>query len=248
MDMDRELEERLAAVRERVAAAARRAGRRPEDVEIVAVSKMVPAERVAALAWLGVRSFGENRVEEAEEKLPAIEALLGGPAYRERRWCLVGHLQSRKVARAVALFDEVHSLDSAGLALRLERAAAAGGRRLPVLIEVNVSGEASKYGFDAAGWPADREQADRLYAALETILAQPHLDVRGLMTVAPLAADPEAVRPVFARLRALRDELARRWPAQGWPHLSMGMSDDFEVAVEEGATMVRLGRALFGPR
>lgn len=248
MDVEQQLQERLAAVREQVAAAARRAGRQPENVEIVAVSKTVPAERVAALARLGVRRFGENRVQEAADKLPAIEALLGEAAYHERRWCMVGHLQSRKAARAVALFDEIHSLDSARLALRLERLAAAQGRQLPVLLEVNVSGEEAKYGLDAAGWPDDREQSARLYAAIETMLALPHLEVQGLMTVAPLAADPEAVRPVFARLRALREELARRWQAHPWPHLSMGMSDDFVVAVEEGATMVRLGRALFGPR
>jgi pyridoxal phosphate enzyme (YggS family) len=242
--MDTDLQSRLDAVRTRLAAAAQRAGRRPEEVEIVAVSKTVAAERVAALARLGVRCFGENRVEEAADKLPAVAALLGSAP----RWCLVGHLQSRKAARAVELFDEIHSLDSVRLAVRLERLAAAAGRRLPVLVEVNVSGEETKYGLAAWSWPDDREQSDRLYADLETMLGLPHLEVRGLMTVAPLVADPEAVRPVFRRLRALRDDLARRWPAQPWPHLSMGMSDDFEIAVEEGSTMVRLGRAIFGPR
>jgi len=241
MDTEQDLEMRLDGVRRRMAAAARRAGRQPEEVELMAVTKTVAAERVAALARLGVRYFGENRVEEASGKLPVLRELLGTAAYAGKRWCLVGHLQSRKAAAAVELFDEVHSVDSVRLAQRLDRLAAARGRVLPVLVEINVSGEATKYGLPLAQ-PAD------LYAAIEAMLALAHLEVQGLMTVAPLVADPEQVRPVFRSLRQLRDDLARRWPAQPWRHLSMGMSDDFEVAIEEGATMVRLGRALFGPR
>jgi len=241
MDMEQDLLRRLNSVRERIAAAAVRAGRRPEEIELMAVTKTVEAERVAALARLGVRYFGENRVEEASAKLPVLRTLLGAPHYSSKRWCLVGHLQSRKAAQAVELFDEIHSLDSVRLAQRLDRLAAARGKTLPVLIEVNVSGEATKYGLPLA-------QPAALYSAIEAILALRHLQVQGLMTVAPLAADPEEVRPVFRRLRELRDDLACRWPGQPWHHLSMGMSDDFEVAIEEGATMVRLGRALFGPR
>jgi len=241
MDTEHDLRTHLDSVRERIAAAARRAGRQPEEIELVAVSKTVAPERIAALARLGVRYFGENRVEEASAKLPALQALLGPEAYASKRWCLIGHLQSRKAAQAVGLFDEIHSLDSLGLAQRLDRLAAAHGRALPVLIEVNVSGEASKYGLPLA-------QPAALYGAIEAMLTLGHLEIQGLMTVAPLVADPEEVRLVFRRLRELRDDLARRWPARPWHHLSMGMSDDFEVAVEEGATMVRLGRALFGPR
>ncbi len=248
MDMEPELRSRLDAVRERVAAAARRVGRDPAGIQIVAVSKTVPAERVAALARLGVRHFGENRVEEAEAKIPAVRALLGQDLARDVSWYLVGHLQTRKAARALELFDEVHSVDTVRLATRLDRLAAARGRRLPVLLEVNISGEATKYGLPAGGWPHDRERTEELYAQIEAILSLPHLSVRGLMTVAPLAANPEAVRPVFRRLRELRDALVSRWPGHALPELSMGMSDDYEVAVEEGATMIRLGRAIFGPR
>ncbi|MDI7275416.1 MAG: YggS family pyridoxal phosphate-dependent enzyme [Anaerolineae bacterium] len=248
MELERELRGRLDAVRERVSAAARRAGREPGEIEIVAVSKGVPAGRVAALARLGVHHLGENRVEEAEAKIPAVHALLTADETRALRWYLVGHLQSRKAARALQLFDEVHSVDSVRLAARLDRLAGEEGRRLPILLEVNISGEATKYGLSAGAWPRDREQAESLYAQVEAILGLRHLAVQGLMTVAPLVPDPEAVRPVFRRLRDLRDVLARRWPGHAWPVLSMGMSDDYEVAVEEGATMIRLGRALFGPR
>ncbi len=241
MEVEQDLQTRLEVVLERVAAAARRVQRQPEEIQVMAVAKTVAAERVAALARLGVRYFGENRVEEAAAKLPAVQALLGPAAYASKRWCMVGHLQSRKAAQAVALFDEVHSLDSTRLAERLDRLAAARGKRLAVLIEVNVSGEASKYGLRL-------DPPAALYAAIEAMLALPHLEVQGLMTVAPLAADPEEARPVFRRLRELRDDLARRWPGPEWQHLSMGMSDDYEVAIEEGATIVRLGRALFGPR
>jgi pyridoxal phosphate enzyme (YggS family) len=246
--MEQELWARLEAVRERVAAAATRVGRSPHEVRLVAVTKTVSPERVAALAQLGVSCFGENRVEEAEDKLPAVRALVGTEAYEAQCWCLVGHLQSRKAARAVRLFDEIHSLDSARLATRLDRLAQGGARPLPVLLEVNVSGEASKYGLAASAWPGDTEQTAGLYREIEAIMRLRNLAVRGLMTVAPLVEDAEAVRPVFRRLRELRDALARRWPEHSWRELSMGMSDDYEVAIEEGATMIRLGRALFGPR
>ena len=248
MGIEEDLQARLEAVQERIATAARRAGRRPEEVRLVAVSKTVPPERIVAMARLGAVYFGENRVEEAAEKLPAIHRLLGPQEYAARRWCLIGHLQSRKAAQAIRLFDEIHSVDSSRLATRLERLAAGREGRLPILLEVNVSGEESKYGLPAGRWPTDPAQSAHLYAEIEAILALPHLAVQGLLTVAPLAPDPEAVRPVFRRLRELRDALDRRWPGRTWEHLSMGMSDDYEVAIEEGATMVRLGRALFGPR
>lgn len=243
-----ELQQRLEQVHRRIAAAAHRAGRYPQDVHIVAVSKTVPAERVAALAELGVTCFGENRVEEAEVKLPMIRELLGEEVFRAQRWCLVGHLQSRKAARAVQIFDEMHAVDSVHLAERLDRLAAMRAERLPIFLEINISGEESKYGLPASRWPDDAEQSAALLRAIEAIVALPHLAVRGLMTVAPLAPDAEMVRPVFRRLRQLYEALASRWPEQPWSELSMGMSDDYEVAIEEGATMIRLGRALFGPR
>ncbi len=248
MGSEQELRERLESVRSRIAAAAQRAGRAPEDVRLVAVSKTVPAERVAALARLGVDCFGENRVEEAVDKLPQIREILGPEAYDRLRWCLIGHLQSRKVHQAVTLFDEIHSLDSLRLAMRLDRQAADLERPLPVLLEINISGEASKFGLPAGRWPEDAGQSAALYADIEAILALPHLAVQGLMTIAPLVADPEQARPFFRRLRQLRDALRGRFPEGAWRELSMGMSDDYEVAIEEGSTMVRLGRALFGPR
>ncbi len=221
----------LERVRARMAAAAERVGRAPEQVTLVAVTKTRTPQEIAAAYRAGVRHFGENRVEEAEAKVPDLD--LPGV-----KWHMVGHLQRRKARRAVHLFDIIHSLDSVRLARRLDRLAAEAGKTLPVLIEVNVSGEESKYGFS----PAELDEA------VAQIVVLPHLYVEGLMTVAFIAADPEEVRPVFAGLRRLRDRLRERFPQGGWEHLSMGMTDDFEVAIEEGATMVRIGRAIFGPR
>ncbi len=248
MGTEEELRARLQAVCSRIAGAARRFGREPEAVKLVAVTKLVRAEQVAVVARLGVSCFGENRVEEAEAKIPAVRALLGAEDAQGLRWCLIGHLQSRKAARAAELFDEIHSVDSLRLAARLDRLALGREERLPVLLEANVSGEETKYGLAAGAWPDDAGQADRLYEEIGAILSLQHIGVQGLMTVAPLVADPEAVRPVFRRLRQLRDALAQRWPAHPWRELSMGMSDDYVVAIEEGATMVRLGRAIFGSR
>jgi pyridoxal phosphate enzyme (YggS family) len=154
---------------------------------------------------------------------------------------LVGHLQSRKVKDALPLFDVIHSIDSVALAQKIEARAAALNKTLAILLEVNVSGEASKYGFA----PAPREE---FFEAVRAILALPHLDVQGLMTIAPIVAQPDAARPYFGALRELRDELRARFPDRAWQHLSMGMTDDFETAIAEGATMVRIGRAIFGER
>jgi PLP dependent protein len=260
-----ELQSRIAAVQERIAAAARRAGRDPAEVTLVAVSKMHSPEEVAAAYAARLRVFGENRVEEAAPKTGEVARLLA-PA-EPPAWHLIGHLQGRKAEDVLPWASMVHSVDSVKLAQRLSRLVTsppAGhserseesptgtmkgssaqtahlrmtDRRLPILLEVNVSGEASKYGF----------QPEELPAAVEAIAALPGLALQGLMTVAPIAADPEEVRPVFTALRALRDELARSYPTLDWRHLSMGMTDDFEVAIEEGATIVRVGRAIFGER
>jgi pyridoxal phosphate enzyme (YggS family) len=232
-----ELAARLRDVRARIAAAAERVGRAPETVQLVAVTKTVPVEAIRAAYGLGLTTFGENRVHEARDKIAQVAALpLPGI-----RWELIGHVQSNKVARAVELFDRVESVDSVRLAELLSARAVALGRRLPVLLEVNVAGEARKTGF----------ATDVVIEAARRIAALPGLASEGLMTVAPLVDDPETVRPVFGRLRELRDELRDAVPLGaegGWPHLSMGMSDDFAVAIAEGATLVRLGRALFGAR
>ena len=226
--------ENVARVREQIAAAAGQVGRQAAEVTLVAVTKTrSPAEIEAAYA-AGVRHFGENRVGEMAEKRPQL-ALAGVT------WHMVGHLQRRKALQAVELFDIVHSVDSVRLARRLDAFAAERGPILPILIEVNVSGEESKYGFRLS----DREALD---AALAEIVTLSHLRVDGLMTVAFVARDPEEVRPVFARLRELRGELRARYPEGEWRHLSMGMTDDYAVAIQEGATMVRVGRAIFGPR
>ena len=222
--------ENLQAVRERVAAACQRAGRSPDDVVIVAVSKTFPPALVAEACRAGLTDIGENRVQEAAAKIPQVEALGSQP-----RWHLVGHLQTNKVKTALGLFDIIHSVDSLRLAEAISRQAETMSRQqdrpVPILLEVNVGGEASKFGFTPAEAGPAVEQMARL----------PGLSVQGLMTVAPLSDDPEEVRPVFRELRRLRDALGLR-------RLSMGMTDDFEVAIEEGATMVRIGRAIFGPR
>ena len=224
----------IARVQGQIALAAERAGRDPAEVTVVAVAKTRTPDEIRAAWRAGVRHIGENRVEEAEAKRPQLD--LEGVT-----WHMVGHLQSRKAGRAIDCFDLIQSVDSVKLARRLDRLLAEEGRTLPVLLEVNVSGEASKYGFSLANRGV-------LEQAVSEIVSLPNLRVEGLMTVAFIAQDAEEVRPVFARLCALRDELAHAFPQCAWTHLSMGMTDDFGVAVEEGATIVRIGRAIFGPR
>ncbi|HMQ31216.1 MAG TPA: YggS family pyridoxal phosphate-dependent enzyme [Chloroflexaceae bacterium] len=233
--------ERLARVRERIAMAAARAGRNPAAITLVAVTKTHPPALIAEAVAAGATDLGENRVQEAAAKIPALAGALSP------RWHLIGHLQRNKARPAAELFDLIHSVDSLRLAEALARHAAPD-RRLPVLLQVNVSGEASKEGFDLPGGPANRAGLDALLPAVEGILALPGLEVRGLMTIAPIGPTPEAARPTFAALRELRDELARRYASALWGELSMGMTDDFEAAIAEGATIVRVGRAIFGER
>lgn len=213
--------ERLTLVQQRVARAAQRAGRSPAEVTIVAVSKSFPAQAVEEAVAASIAHIGENRVQEAAAKIPSLRHLAV-------TWHMVGHLQTNKVKTALELFDIIQSMDSLRLAEALSRRAQ---RAIPVLLEVNVAAEASKFGFSA----------QEVLQAAEAVARLPHLDVRGLMTIAPLVSDPEEVRPVFRELRRLRDAL-------GLAELSMGMTDDFEVAIEEGATLVRIGRAIFGER
>ncbi len=219
------LAERLAAVRSRIAGACSRAGRAPSDVTLVAVTKTVSAEVAALAVELGAPHLGENRPQELWKKAAAVPGAT---------WHLIGHLQRNKIDRTAPLVALVHSVDSERLLLALDTFGRAAGAPVPVLLEVNCSGEASKGGFDPAAVPA---LGDAL-AALAGV------SVRGLMTMAAYDANPEATRPTFARLRALRDALRAR-TGLPLPELSMGMSNDFEVAVEEGATLVRLGTVLF---
>ncbi|MDQ3806088.1 MAG: YggS family pyridoxal phosphate-dependent enzyme [Acidobacteriota bacterium] len=229
------LRARLGVVRRRIAAAAGRAGRRAEEVTLIAVSKTHPASLLRAAAEAGAADFGENRVQEAEAKIEELRR----DATRVR-WHLIGHLQSNKARRAVKLFDLVHTVASAALAGRLERICAEEGRaRLDVLVQVDLAGEATKSG-------AREEELPALAAALE---ACDRVRCAGLMTLPPFFEDVEEVRPYFRRLRELRDEWrARGLFGEGAGELSMGMSHDFEAAVEEGATMVRVGTAIFGER
>lgn len=218
-----EIPARLERVRERIARAAERAGRRADDVLLIGVSKTVDVERIRCAVAAGLPALGENRVQEAREKV----RVLGRPV----PWHMVGHLQTNKVRDALALFDVIHSLDRLELARELDRRARQRGRPAVTLVQVNLGGEASKGGFDP----------DALGAALEAIARLDHVEVRGLMTIPPIVDRPEEARPWFRRLA----DLAKR---HGLAELSMGMSADFEVAVEEGATMVRVGTAIFGPR
>jgi len=235
---------RVAAVREAIAAACQRAGRSPGAVTLVAVSKTQPPARVLEAAAAGVQHFGENRVEEALDKIVQVNAALAGPV----SWHMIGHVQSRKARYVAQDFALLHSLDSVRLAGRLSRALAEAGRTLDVLLEMNVSGEASKEGWDARRWREDGARRRALWDDVAAVLTMPGLRVRGLMTMAPIVDDMEQTRPVFAALRALRDALTADFPGAGWDALSMGMTDDYPVAVEEGATLVRIGRAIFGPR
>jgi pyridoxal phosphate enzyme (YggS family) len=230
--MTQDYAENIAKVRERIAAACARAGRRAEDVRLIAISKTFPAECIRQAYEAGLRDFGENRVQEATAKRPALADL-------NVIWHLVGHLQSNKAKNARELFQWIHSVDSLRLAERLDKVAASRGEKLRVLIEVNLGGEAAKTGAEPSAVIGLAEALSRL----ET------LELRGLMAIPPFLDEPEMVRPYFRRLRELAKEVvARELPNVGMQELSMGMSHDFEVAVEEGATMVRIGTAIFGPR
>lgn len=225
----------LAQLRERIARAAVRSGRAPDSITLMAVSKTVEPERIRQAYAAGVRVFGENRVQELIEKGPALADL------QEARWHLIGHLQSNKAKKAAELFHAVDSVDSLRLAERLNQMAESFGKVLPVLIEIKTSEEESKSGA-SAGSP-DLEEL------LQGLPKLAHLEVRGLMTVPPFTEDPEGARPYFRRLRELRDNIAsRNLPRICMETLSIGMSHDFEVAVEEGSTCVRVGTALFGAR
>jgi pyridoxal phosphate enzyme (YggS family) len=231
--LQEEFRDRLQRVREKIAAAIARANRRPEDVKLVAVSKTHPPEMIRAALAAGLTDFGENRVQEAEEKVPQV-------GRDKARWHLIGHLQSNKARRAIELFDVIHSLDSAALAQRLNRYCLELDRtELPVLIQVDLAREATKSGATE----------DQLSEIVEAIRQSTALRLIGLMTLPPFFEDGEQVRPFFRRLRALRD----RFRTQGLfdnhsGELSMGMTHDYEIAIEEGATMLRIGTAIFGER
>jgi pyridoxal phosphate enzyme (YggS family) len=226
--------ENIAWVRERIAAAARRVGR-ADNITLVGVSKTFPVECVREAYAAGLRVFGENRVQEFAGKVDALRDL------RDVEWHLIGHLQTNKAAKAVELFDAVDSVDSVRMAEKLNASAESAGKKLSVLIEINVGGEAAKNGVAAT--------AEELDQVLRGAPRWGHLKICGLMAVPPYTEDPECSRPYFRQLRQIRDSIAARaLPMVGTDVLSMGMSHDFEVAIEEGATCVRVGTAIFGQR
>ena len=221
--MNSDIRVNLESVRERIARACLRANRSPDEITLIAVTKTVPPDVIEQAFRLGIRDFGENRVQEAEKKADFFTRLKPRPNLH-----MIGHLQSNKVKAALGLFDMIQSVDSLKLAEAIDRQAVS---KIPVLLEVNVAGEVNKSGFSLEG----------IGQAVKALSATNNIEVRGLMTVAPVVENPEQVRPIFRRLRELRDVYKLQ-------HLSMGMTADFEVAIEEGATMIRLGRAIFGER
>ncbi len=223
------LAENLNLIRQKIATACGRAGRDANSVTLLAVTKGQPPEVVNEAARLGLTLFGENKVQEAKAKIPLCSGKL--------HWQMIGHLQSNKCRDAVELFSMIQGVDSLALAQEISKRAALAGKTLPILLEVNAVGEASKFGY----------RPEQLLVELAQINALPRIEVHGLMTVPPWSAEAENVRPVFQQMRELK-ERCEQILGTPLPHLSMGMSGDFEVAIEEGATMVRIGTALFGPR
>jgi PLP dependent protein len=233
----------IALVRSEIAAACARAGRSVDAVTLIAVSKTHPTEAVIAAAQAGIIHFGENRIEEAEGKIPAVNAAL---AVRPT-WHMIGHIQSRKAKLIPPLFDVAHSVDSLKLAEKLAQQAQSMNRTLDVFLEVNVSGEESKEGLAGVGWEDSADVRAALWPICQQIFTLAGLNVRGLMTMAPYEAKPEETRPVFHSLARLRDALRSEFGV-ALPDLSMGMTNDYPIAIEEGATLVRVGRAIFGER
>jgi PLP dependent protein len=232
--------ENLAHVQERIAAAARHAGRNPDEITLIAVSKTFPADSIREAHAAGLRIFGESRVQELAGKAAALSDLQNIDL-QNMEWHMIGHLQTNKAANALELFHAVDSLDSLRLANKLNSAAEILGKKLSVLIEINVGGEAAKTGI-----APDSQELENILQAAPRLA---HLEIRGLMTVPPFTEDPEGARPFFRKLRGLRDQIAgRHLPNINMDVLSMGMSHDFEVAIEEGSTCVRVGTAIFGER
>jgi pyridoxal phosphate enzyme (YggS family) len=224
-----EISERLEKVRAEMRDAAAKIGGAIEDIELLAVSKTHPAEKVGEAVTAGQLLFGESKIQEARVKIPLLPSHL--------RWHFIGHLQKNKIRHALPLFELIHSIDSVDLAQQVDRIAKEEGFFPRVLLEVNVAGEGTKFGF----------KPEALERAIEQLLQLQRLSIEGLMTIPPLAPEKEKSRPYFARLRYFRDELEQKFNVK-LPHLSMGMSDDFTVAIEEGATLIRVGTRIFGPR
>jgi hypothetical protein len=241
----------LERVSRRIQQAAQRAGRNAEDITLVAVTKTHPVETVIEAYRQGLRNFGENRADEGYEKSRQFSERLAADIQRDpAQWHFIGHLQSRQAGLVLAgRVDLIHSVDSLKLAQRLHRLAERDDYPpVNILLQCNVSGEATKSGFELSDWAKDRQQFDAFIVAVNEISQLNRTTIRGLMTMAPIVHNPEEVRPVFQSLAGLKNKLAQELPQIDWRHLSMGMTADFEVAIEEGATIVRIGRAIFGER
>lgn len=230
-------------IQDSLAKACASASRDPDEIVLVAVSKQKSAADILAAVEAGLQHFGENRVEESRDKIGQVNER----ARRPLTWHMVGHVQSRKAKQMLPLFDMIQSVDSMRLARKLARLAQERNQSLDVLLEMNVSGEASKYGFAAYKWYHNHAVKERLWQEVDEIAKLPHIHVKGLMTMAPFDADMESARAVFADLAALRGELSNSLDIP-LPELSMGMTNDYPAAVKEGATMLRIGRAVFGER
>jgi len=245
-DLERGIANSLDAVSKRIARAASRAGRDPREITLVAVTKTWPAEVVLAAYRAGIRHIGENRAKELARKRSEVAKRL--PGDEDLIWHQIGTLQSRKTGLVAEYADVFHALDRLKIAQRLARQASDFGRNLPVLLEVNLSGEASKSGFNANKWEEDATQRESLRNVIVSISQLPGLDLQGVMTMAPWGVQEELVRSIFRRTRLLAEWLESELPHVSLSQLSMGMTDDFEIAIEEGATLVRIGRAIFGLR
>ena len=242
LPLESQIRERYEMVLASMSQAARDVGRDPGEVRLVVVTKTHPVETVQAALAAGVRCFGENYAEEAVDKIQRL--VLAGEGVSNVAWHMIGHVQSRKAALIPPHFDLLHSLDSVKLAQRLNDFAGSRGGRFPVLLQLNVSGEESKFGMPA--WQENQQQP--LFARISQIAVFSNLEIRGLMTIPPFFDHPELARPYFRKLQAWRALLVQAFPQICWDELSMGMSGDFQVAIQEGATLVRVGTAILGAR
>ena len=243
----------IEAVYRRIDAAAQHAGRQADDVTLVAVTKTHPLKTVTEAYEAGLRHFGENRAKEGRDKVIGMTDWLAGASEKARDdppiWHMIGHVQSRQVGHVLGQFKLIHSVDSLKLAQRIDRLSERDGYpAVEILLECNVSGEATKSGFALDNWSTNKAQLGAFLKIIDQMASLNKIIIRGLMTMAPLSNNPEDARPIFQSLAALRKTLQVEMPQFEWRHLSMGMTDDFEVAIEEGATIIRVGRALFGER
>ncbi len=240
----------IEAVYRRIHAAAERVGRDPQEVTLVVVTKTHPLETVLEAYQAGLRHFGENRADEGNKKVGGLRKwLAANPNQARPTWHFIGHLQSRQVGDILGNFDLIHSVDSLKLAQRINRLAERDGfPPLDILLQCNVSGEAAKSGFNLEQWSSNKAQLTGFIETIRQIANLNNVVIRGLMTIAPIAESAEETRPVFFNLAALRSRMRQELPQVDWTQMSMGMTDDFEVAIEEGATIIRVGRAIFGER